>query len=140
MKPFALVAVAAAAALGLAGCEDGAPEQKVTKVVAANPHSDQLKGMSELYRNLGLKRAIADNGRRCRKVERGGYQQQYKTMAMWAVHCDDTGDWAVYIAPDGTVQVSPCRDARQLGLPECRVPAAASPTDRQAAPKKESAP
>ena len=132
---------AAAAALLLAGCEDGAPEQAVKKVEAANPFSDQLKGMSELYRNLGLKRAIADNGQRCKKVDRGGYQQQYKTMAMWAVHCTDTGDWAIYIAPDGTVQVSQCRHAKQLGLPECRVPAA-SPDAKAppAARKSESAP
>jgi hypothetical protein len=133
---------AALLALGLtvAACEDGAPEPEVKKVQAANPFSDQLKGMSDLYRNLGLNRAIKDNGQRCKKVDRSGYQQQYKTMAMWAVHCIDTGDWAVYIAPDGTVQVSQCRHAKQLGLPECRVPAANPPREGGPAPNKQSAP
>ena len=110
----------------LAGCEDGAPERNVTKVRAANPHSDQLKALSEPMRHLGLYRAIRENGRRCKRVESGAYQQEYKTMAMWTARCSDSGDWAVYIAPNGDVQVSPCADAKSLGLPECR-PAAAQP-------------
>jgi hypothetical protein len=122
------------AVLALAACEDGAPERNVTQVSAANPHSDQLKGMTELYRNLGLKRAIADNNQRCKRVDRGAYQQQYKTMAMWAVHCTDSGDWAIYIAPNGDVQVSACKYAAQLGLPECRVPAGGS-TPPEKAPR-----
>lgn len=126
MKAWAILA-----AMGglLAGCEDGAPERNVTQVVAANPMSDQLKTLSEPTRNLGLYRAIRDNGRRCKRVDEGGYQQQYKTMAMWTARCSDTGDHAIYIAPNGDVQVSPCKDARELGLPECKaraVPAAQS--------------
>ena len=103
----------------LAACEDGTPEQNVAQVVAANPHSDQLKALSEPTRYLGLYRALRDNGQRCKRVDRGGYQQQYKTMAMWTAHCTDSGDWAIYIAPNGDVQVSSCRHAAELGLPEC---------------------
>jgi hypothetical protein len=110
------------ATIGLlaAGCDDGAPQENVTKVVVANPMSDQLKALSEPTRNLGLYRAIRDNGRRCKRVDQGAYQQQYKTMAMWAARCSDTGDYALYIAPNGDVQVSHCKDARELGLPECK--------------------
>ena len=113
---------AALSLIGLlaAGCEDGSPERNVTHVVAANPLSDQLKALSEPTRHLGLYRAIRDNGRRCKRVDRGAYQQQYKTMAMWTAHCPDSGDWAIYIAPNGDVQVSPCRDAAELKLPECK--------------------
>ncbi|MEA3011319.1 MAG: hypothetical protein QOJ91_3011 [Sphingomonadales bacterium] len=107
----------------LAGCEDGTPEQNLTKVVAANPMSDQLKALSEPSRFLGLYRAIRDNGRRCKRVDRGQYQQQYKSMAMWTAHCTDTGDYSLYIAPNGDVQVSACKDARELGLPECKAAA-----------------
>ncbi len=121
MKAWATMA---ACAMLLAGCEDGKPEQGVTKVVAANPMSDQLKILSEPTRNLGLYRAIRDNGRRCKRVDRGQYQQQYKSMAMWTAHCTDTGDYSLYIAPNGDVQVRACKDARELGLPECK-PAAA---------------
>ena len=110
----------AAAGLLLAGCEDGTPERNVASVQAANPHSDQLKALSEPTRNLGLYRALRDNGQRCKRVDRGAYQQQYKTMAMWTAHCTDSGDWAIYIAPNGDAQVSACKDARELGLPECR--------------------
>ena len=107
----------------LAGCEDGAPERNVTPVVAANPQSDQLKALSEPMRHLGLYRALRDNGRRCKRVDRGEYQQQYKTMAMWTARCTDSGDWALYIAPNGDVQASPCADAKELGLPECALQA-----------------
>jgi hypothetical protein len=117
-------ATTAACFLLLTGCEDGAPERNVARVVAANPHSDGLKALSEPTRHLGLYRALRDNGRRCKRVDRGEYQQQYKTMAMWTAHCTDTGDFAIYIAPNGDVQVSPCGDARELGLPECRAAAA----------------
>jgi len=113
-----------ASLLLLAGCEDGAPEQDVTHVVAANPMSDQLKALSEPTRDLGLYRAIRDNGQRCKRVDRGQYQQQYKTMAMWTAHCTDTGDYALYIAPNGDVQVSACKDAGELRLPECKAAAA----------------
>lgn len=133
MKGWATIAVCA---LLTAGCEDGAPERNVTKVVAANPMSDQLKALSEPTRNLGLYRAIRDNGRRCKRVDQGGYQQQYKTMAMWTARCSDTGDHALYIAPNGDVQVSACADARELGLPECK-PGAAAPAQAGGASEKE---
>lgn len=120
MKVWATMAVCV---MFLAGCEDGTPEQGVTHVVAANPMSDQLKTLSEPTRFLGLYRAIRDNGQRCKRVDRGAYQQQYKTMAMWTAHCTDTGDYSLYIAPNGDVQVSACKDARELRLPECKAAA-----------------
>lgn len=129
-------AIAAAGGLLVAGCDDGGPERNVTKVVVANPMSDQLKALSAPTRNLGLYRAIRDNGRRCKRVDQGAYQQQYKTMAMWTARCSDTGDYALYIAPNGDVQVSACKDARELGLPECRAPAAASPQEGGASEKE----
>lgn len=122
MRRFAAIATVA---LMIAGCEDGGPERNVTRIVAANPHSDQLKTLSEPMRNLGLYRALRDNGQRCKRVDRSAYQQQYKTMAMWTARCSDSGDWAVYIAPNGDVQVSPCRSAAELGLPQCRLDGAA---------------
>ncbi|HLL31469.1 MAG TPA: hypothetical protein VK403_10770 [Allosphingosinicella sp.] len=133
MKGWATMATCG---LLLAGCEDGAPERNVTKVVVANPMSDQLKTLSEPTRNLGLYRAIRDNGRRCKRVDQGAYQQQYKTMAMWTARCSDTGDYALYIAPSGDVQVSACKDARELGLPECKAGAATSAQEGEASEKR----
>ena len=123
MKGWATIGICG---LLLAGCEDGAPQENRIPIVAANPMSDQLKGLSEPTRNLGLYRAIRDNGRRCKRVDQGAYQQQYKTMAMWTARCSDTGDYSIYIAPNGDVQVSACKDAGELGLPECRLPAASA--------------
>src|SRR5918997_2889290 len=118
-----VLASLAVVGLFLAGCDNGAPQRNVTKVVAANPHSDQLKALSEPTRHLGLYRALRDVGQRCKRVDRGAYQQQYKSMAMWTANCTDSGDWALYIAPNGDVQASPCAHAKELGLPECRIQA-----------------
>lgn len=118
MKSWATMA--AAGLVLLAACEDGAPERNATRVVVTNPMSDQLKALSAPTRNLGLYRAIRDNGRRCKRVDQGAYQQQYQTMAMWTARCSDTGDYSIYIAPNGDVQVSACKDAKELGLPECK--------------------
>ncbi len=133
MKVWAAIG---AGALLLAGCDDGAPERNVTQVVVANPTSDRLKALSEPTRHLGLYRAIRDNGRRCKRVDAGGYQQQYKSMAMWTARCSDTGDYAIYIAPNGDVQVSHCRDASELGLPECKAIAAPAAQPGEASEKR----
>ena len=122
---------AAAAALGLLllpGCEDGAPEEKRTSVKAANPTSDGLKALSEPNRYLGLRRAIVDTGQKCKKVDRGAYQQAYQNLAMWTAHCTDSGDWAIFIAPDGTVQTRRCGNLARINLPQCRTGEAAPPS------------
>jgi hypothetical protein len=113
--------LALAAGLSLAACGSGGGGN-VTEVRAANPMSDQLKALSPLYRDLGLYRAVRDSGQRCKKAENGAYQQEYKNMAMWTVHCTDSGDWALFIAPDGDVQARRCADAAELKLPACRPP------------------
>jgi hypothetical protein len=127
-----------AALLGLSlfvtACENGQPEQDVVKVRAANALSDQLKGMSELYRYLGLRRAIMDSGQRCKRVDVGAYQEDYKNMAMWVAHCTDSGDWTIFIAPNGDVQVRKCADAAQLKLPACRTLPPAKPDPMAAGP------
>ena len=126
MKATAITAALALALLG--ACEDGAPEPNRTKVRAANPTSDGLKGLTELYRFLGLRRAIVDNGQKCKKVDRGGYQQEFKNMAMWTAHCTDSGDWAIFIAPNGNVQVRRCGNLARIKLPACKpLPEAAAP-------------
>ncbi|MEA3049722.1 MAG: hypothetical protein QOG84_1558 [Sphingomonadales bacterium] len=113
--------LAMAAGLSLAACGSGDGGGNVTQVRAGNPMSDQLKAMSPLYRDLGLYRAVRDSGQRCKKAESGSYQQEYKNLAMWTVHCTDSGDWALFIAPNGDVQARRCADAAELKLPACRI-------------------
>lgn len=103
----------------LAACDDGQPQRNVTSVRASNVQSDQLKTMAPLYRHLGLWRAVRDSGQYCKRVDAGAYQQEYRNMAMWTAHCSDTGQWAVFIAPNSDVQVRRCADTAALKLPSC---------------------
>jgi hypothetical protein len=104
----------------LAACEDGTPERNVTSVRVAVPASDRLKAMSPLYRYLGLRRSILDSGQRCKKVDNGAFQQDFRNLAMWVGHCTDTGDWAIFIAATDDVQVRRCADLAELKLPACK--------------------
>jgi hypothetical protein len=135
-------AIATMIGLGLAlgACGGDAPEQSNTTTMrAANPTSDGLKTLSPVYRFLGLRRAIVESGQRCKKVDNGAYQEEYKSMAMWVAHCTDSGDWLVFIAPTGDVQVRQCRHAPTLGLPTCKpLPAAPAMPEEKAAPAKKS--
>jgi hypothetical protein len=120
MRVIAAMAMAAA----LAGCDSGGGEAAKTRTIAAsNPHVEQLKSLSEFNRGMGLRRAARDSGQRCKSVETSGYQEDYKNLSMWTLRCSD-GDYAVFIAPSGDVQVRQCRHMQTLGLPECRFPAA----------------
>ena len=116
------VTMASLVALALCGCgEAGDGQQRnVTRIEMANPVSDQLKGGNDLYRAIGLRRAIIDSGQRCKKVDGAAYQEDYKNHAMWTAHCTDSGDWAVFISPGGEAQARPCADLVQLKIPACK--------------------
>ena len=108
----------------LAGCGEVERSPETKEISIANPHSDQLKTLTPDLRNLGLMRAIRDNGRRCKRVVGGNYQQQHQSMAMWVAQCEDGRYWSLFIAPNADVQVRECADMSRLGLPQCRPPAA----------------
>lgn len=115
----------AAAAAALAGCgddtaDDGGATNR-TRIVAATPYVDRLKALDEMNRGLALRRAIRDSGEACKRVDRSAYQQEYENLSLWTARCSDSGAWAIFIAPNGDVQVRACADASQLGLPECRI-------------------
>ena len=114
--------IAGLAALTLWGCgESGDGQQRnVTRIAMANPVSDQLKGGDDLYRAIGLRRAIIDSGQRCKKVDGAAYQQEYKSHAMWTAHCTESGDWAVFISPGGEAQARPCADLVTLKIGQCK--------------------
>jgi len=113
-------------ALALAGCDSGGGNARKTRSISAgNPHVEQLKSLSELNRGMGLRRAARDSGQRCKRVEFSGYQEDYKNLSMWTLRCSD-GDYSVFIAPTGDVQVRQCRHMKTLALPECRFPAGTS--------------
>jgi hypothetical protein len=107
--------------LALAGCDGDAPERNVThiKVVEPNSYHERMLALSETNRKLALRRAVQDDGGSCRSIQDSAYQQDYEGMAMWIARCVG-GDWAVFVAPSGYVQVRACKDAEELGLPKCR--------------------
>lgn len=115
-------AMAALMVLALAGCDGGKPAANapVTKIRASSEYVDRLRALSDLNRGLALRRAIQDSGDRCKRVDNSGYQQDYENLSMWTARCSDGGDWALFIAPNGDVQVRDCADVVELGLPACR--------------------
>jgi len=103
----------------VAGC-DSAPREATAPIKIVNPYHDQLKALPADLQRLGLMRAIRDNGKRCRRVEEVGYQEDYGQMAMWVARCPDGRNWGIFIAPNGDTQVRDCVEMRELRLPQCR--------------------
>lgn len=91
------------------------------QIAVRSPEQDMLHQLSDMNRNIGLKRAIQDSGLRCRRVDKSGYVQEYRSLSVWTASCSDGRDWAIFVGPDGSAQVRPCTDMKQLGLPECRI-------------------
>jgi hypothetical protein len=118
MMKAALLPAAAAASL-LAGCDQSPPNPPRQPIVVRSDAQDQLHQLDDLNRAIGLKRAIYAAGYSCKRVESSGYVQEYKNLSMWMANCADKRDWAIFVGPDGTAQVRPCRDVAQLGLPAC---------------------
>ena len=104
----------------LAGCDGGGGTTATTKVQPSSAYVDKLKGLSEMNQGLALRRAIQDTGGACKRVDQAGFQEDYRNMSMWTARCSDGNDWAIFIAPNGDVQVRDCADAATLKLPACR--------------------
>ena len=111
--------LALGAALAAAACDQSQPTQPRQPIVVRSEAQDQLHQLDDLNRAIGLKRAIYAAGFTCKRVESSGYVQEYKNLSMWMAKCADRRDWAIFVGPDGTAQVRPCRDMAQLGLPQC---------------------
>ena len=116
----ALLAAASLASLAACGEDPQDRREPRPQIKIANPYHDGLVALPPDLQRLGLMRAIRDNGRRCRRVEAGRYQQDYRQMAMWVALCDDGRHWAIFVAPNGDTQLRPCADLAQLNLPVCR--------------------
>ena len=122
----ALPAILPAILLSLAACDGGADQPAAVKHIGVrNALHEQLTGLSDLNRRLALRRAIQDSRFRCKRIDADAFQQDYKALKMWTARCSDTGDYAIYLAASGDVQVRTCADTKTLGMPECRLPAAA---------------
>lgn len=110
---------------GLAACGSGGdPQQPASnqpQIAVRSAEQDRLHQLSDMDRDIGLKRAILDSGMRCRRVVRSGYVTEYNKLSMWVAECDDKRSWAIFVGPDGSAQVRPCADMARFNLPECRI-------------------
>jgi len=117
---IALVSMSAAAC-------DKQPTTPRTPIVVRSEAQDRLHKLNDLDRAIGLKRAIYDAGEVCKRVVTSGYVTEYQNLSMWTASCDDEKSWAVFVGPDGTAQVRPCKDLAQLKLPACVIAPASKP-------------
>ena len=110
---------AIAAILSATACEQSQPTQPRQPIVVRSEAQDQLHQLDDLNRAIALKRAIYDSGYTCKRIATSGYVQEYNNLSMWTARCDDSNEWAIFVGPDGTVQVRRCGDVAKLGLPAC---------------------
>lgn len=108
-----------AAALIVAGCDQSPPTQPKQPIVVRGEAQNQLHQFDEMDRAIALKRAIYASGYACKRIARSGYVQEHENLSMWAAVCDDKREWAIFIGPDDSAQVRPCKDLAELGLPAC---------------------
>ena len=111
---------AAMLACSLAACDGGGGATNTTSIRPSSEYVDRLRSLSEDNRGLALRRAVQDSRQTCKKPETSGYQEDYKNMSMWTIRCTDRREYALFIAPNGDVQVRPCQHLAQLKLPTCR--------------------
>ncbi|SMF61752.1 hypothetical protein [Allosphingosinicella indica] len=119
-----LMLVPVAAAIALTGCDSGAQQQQPAparpiKVTGDKDYQAELKSLTETNRNLTLLRAVQDTGNACRRVEGSVETGTYKNFDAWTVRCTGTGDWLVFLAATGDVQVRACKETAELKLPAC---------------------
>jgi len=114
---------AGAAALAIAGCDGGQgdPQTPIQNISVRSAEQDQLHQLDDLNRAIALKRAIHDSGYRCQRITQTGYVGTYKNLEYWTASCDEARDWAVFVGPDGSVQVRDCKDVAEFGLPPCEI-------------------
>lgn len=119
--------------VGTAGCDgadSGTAARKDPPIAVRSDEQNQLHQLSDMNRDIALKRAITASGLRCKRVTKSGYVAEYNKLSMWSASCDDGRDWGIFVGPDGSAQVRPCTDMARFKLPECRI--AADPSGRTA--------
>lgn len=112
------------AILVLSACDGGGgadQPRNVQKIVVGDNGAsiERLRGLSELNRNLALRRAVQDAGQKCDRVESSAEVGTHENLSMWTATCDENRRWAIFIAPTSDIQVRSCGHVAQLGLPTC---------------------
>ena len=103
----------------VAACDSPEPSAPRKSISVRSEQQEALHKLSEPYRHVALRRAIYDAGRACRTVTKSGYVQEYGNLSMWTASCASGNSWAIFVGPDGSIQVRDCRETEQLKLPAC---------------------
>jgi hypothetical protein len=106
-------------ALLAAACGESEPSQPAKSISVRSEQQNALHKLSEPTLKIALRRAIYDSGQRCNTVTKAGYVQEYGNLSMWTASCASERDFAIFVGPDGSVQVRDCREVEQLKLPAC---------------------
>ncbi|HEY0114690.1 MAG TPA: hypothetical protein VGB54_03110 [Allosphingosinicella sp.] len=134
MRGAAIPALVLLAALaGCGGGESAASRNEAEpKIKIANQHHEDLLRLRPGLQRLAMMRAIRATGNRCQRVDNAGYQEEHRNMRMWVAQCGiENKLWAVFIAPNGDVQVRNCEDSGRLSLPRCAGLPPAVPEERE---------
>jgi hypothetical protein len=109
-----------AIALFAGGCDGGSqPSQPTKSISVRSEQQDALHKLSEMNQRIALRRAIYDSGNACKTVTKAGYVQEYGNLSMWTASCASGRSFAIFVGPDGSVQVRDCKEVEQLKLPAC---------------------
>ena len=108
-------------AILLGGCDNSQPSQPTKSISVRSEQQNALHNLSEDNLKIALRRAIYDSGQKCNTVTRAGYVQEYGNLSMWTASCASDRSFAVFVGPDGSVQVRDCKETEQLKLPACTV-------------------
>ncbi|MBA3667863.1 MAG: hypothetical protein H0W65_09090 [Sphingomonas sp.] len=105
-----------------AGCgKEKVPTAPKPDIMVRSEHQKQLLKLNDFDRAIALKRAILEQGMTCKQLVKTGYVGRYKNMDLWTATCSDKRQWGLFISANDSVQVRPCEDNAQLGLPACTI-------------------
>lgn len=105
----------------LAACGDTAPPNEGNSIEVAGEQQKALFALSDMNRDIALRRAITGQGLRCQTVTGSGFVGRWENLDQWAATCNDDRQWAIFIGADDTAQVRDCEDVVEAGLPACEV-------------------
>ena len=108
-------------AILLAGCDNSEPVAPTKSISVRSEQQNALHKLNEDNLKIALRRAIYDSGQKCNTVTKAGYVQEYGNLSMWTASCASDRSFAVFVGPDGSVQVRDCKESEQLKLPACTI-------------------
>jgi hypothetical protein len=104
---------------GSCGDNSSQPSAPPKSISVRSEQQNALHKLSESGLKIALRRAIYDSGKKCNTVTSAGYVQEYGNLSMWTASCASKMSFAIFVGPDGSVQVRDCKEVEQLKLPAC---------------------